>query len=156
MTWVEKQFSRKNRRRRPKRSAICFGARWSNTSPHAQTRIELLWPLSAARWKNCFQGSAAHGPELGAISVGSNNAVCRLATKARANRGAWLRPSRTPVERAARIAAEINGLVGKENALDECRRAGGGSPPRSGPAQDRTLANCRMLVRLVETVGDGR
>ena len=53
-----------------------------------------------------------------------------------------------PVRRAAELADKIVDLIGRQNALAECRRLGE-EVRRIGAVQDRTLSKCRMVVRWI-------
>ena len=57
------------------------------------------------------------------------------------------RPGGTePSPRAAELAGQIAGLIGKDNAQEQCERLGS-EVRRIGASQDRTLSKCRMSVR---------
>jgi len=142
--WVEKQFERG----RDGRSAEEIRERLSAMLTHvrcAHARIEDYAAFGRQARAACGQaGTAAPAAEAARAAL----AVCdRLDYDLARGREAMKSP-----EEAARLAAAMEGLIGRAGALDECRCLGE-ALRGIGHAQDATLARCRMAVRRIRECG---
>lgn len=131
MTWVEKQFARKQERK----AADDIGERLDHMVRHigrAQTRIR-QYAEAAGRLRAAL-GSDADSLELTAILAALDGHVDRGLAAAASQ------------EQARRLADQVLALIGQENALTACRSLG--APIRAiGGVQDSALARCRMALR---------
>ncbi len=137
MTWVEKQFSRKKQNKAAAEIRELLDQMVQHIG-HAQARIEQYGRV--ARDVRVLCTSAAESPAAKAL----RQTATRLEQTVAASRSAPV-----PAERAARIAAAVANLTGKANVLADCETLG--EEARAiGASQDRTLANCRMMVRWLK------
>jgi hypothetical protein len=137
MDWVEKQFEQK----KETKAADDIKERLEQMAAHVghvRVRIERYGEF-AGQVRGLLAGKA--GAEPFAPIVADLNRFVE----------AGLSPTASP-ERARQLAAEVSALIGKENALDACRRLG--EQLRSiGAVQDGALAKCRMAVRRLRQEG---
>ena len=105
---------------------------------HAQARIDQYGRFAGEAGQLCkTAGESPAAKSLGQIASRLEQAVAAAAS------------TPTPAERAARIASEVVDLVNKEGALADCEKLGA-QARWIGAVQDRTLANCRMMVRWLK------
>ena len=137
MSWVEKQFRRKKQKKAADEIRELLDQMVRHID-HAQARIQQYGRLGSDMRALCT--SAPESPSAKALGQ----------TAARLEQTALLATSKpTSAERAARIAAEVAELTGKPSALAACERLGA-EARAIGAVQDRTLANCRMMVRWLK------
>jgi len=138
MNWVEKQFLAKKERRSAREMREQLAAMVEHVG-RTQARIDQYAAL-ARRLDGLLAAQSASG-QSGETVRALRPLVDRL--KQAAGEGS---DGAKPAQQAARLAGEIPALVGKPNALAECRRLGG-ELRRLGAAQERAVANSRMAVR---------
>lgn len=135
-TWVERQF----RRKKQQAAADEIRERLEQMVQHvkhAQARIEQYARLAREIRELCK-----------AQRRQSQAAIADLAARLeQAALTAAIPPA--PADQAARLAAEMAALIGKRDALAECRRIGG-EIRAVGAVQDRALSNCRMTLRWLK------
>jgi len=137
MNWVEKQFEQK----KEKKAADDIKERLEQMAvhvAHARARIERYGEF-AGQARNLLAGKPGSEPFASIVEDLKRFVEAGLA------------PTASP-ERARQLAAEVSALIGKENAVAECRRLG--EQLRSiGAVQDKALAKCRMAVRRLKQEG---
>jgi len=138
MTFVEKQFSK----RREKKAADEIRellAQMVGHVEHAEQRIEKYRHLASEVEWMCLPTSGRSAPELFAATLRPTLDRLDRATGAKT-------ASSQRAEQARQLTGQIIGLIGKQDAVAECRRLGV-EVRKIGAAQDRALANCRMAAR---------
>ena len=145
MEWVEKQFDRK----RDARAADEIRERLAAMVEHVRRTDARIGQYAAFGRQVRAACEAAAGDEKAAATAAALLAVCdRLDRDLARDRAA-----RTP-EEAARLAAAVGGLVGKEGGAEACREAG--EELRAlGRAQDAALARARMAARRARQAARG-
>ena len=141
MSFVEKQFSRKKEKKGAEEIQGML-KQMLDLMDQTQARIGAYAELADAVRATCKAESpkseAAPAAEtLGRIADRMQQAAAAASTQ----------PSVTG--RAARLAGNVNALIGKDNALAECQRLGA-ELRDLGTLQDRTLAKCRMDARWLK------
>jgi hypothetical protein len=137
MTWIEKQFSRKREKKEAEEIRRQLDQMVAHVR-HAQARIGEYGRLAGGVRRLCDAGAGRGGDAAAAAGLG------RIAAGLEQTAAAAGNPS--PADRVAGLAAQIAGLIGKADALAECKRLGA-AVRAIGAAQDATLSNCRMAVR---------
>jgi hypothetical protein len=139
--WVEKQFERK----RDRRAAGEIKERLDEMTRHIknmQARIEQYADFATKVRQLCVVEE--HNRDISEVArrlrsimddAGSDTAARGEATKAPLSAQEW--------------AGAMSALIGKENALDECKRLGA-EIQAIGAAQDKTLSKWRMAVRRLK------
>jgi hypothetical protein len=138
MTWVEKQFDKKKEKKAAEEIREVL-AQMVGHVEHVDQRIGQYAVL--AREVRALCPAQAGNPAAARATDSLRLTLDYLEHALSAASG----PAQ-PAERARKLADEIAGLVGKDNARTECRRLGI-EVRRLGAIQDRTLANCRMASR---------
>ncbi len=145
MDWVEKQFDRE----RDARAADEIRERLAAMVEHVRRTDARIGEYAAFGRQVRAACEAAAGDQEAAATAKVLLAVCdRLDRDLARDRAA-----RTP-EEAARLAAAVGGLIGKEGAAAECRKAGE-DLGALGRAQDAALARARMAARRARQAARG-
>lgn len=130
MTWVEKQFKRKKQKSAAAEIAERL-AQMVEHVRHAQSRIEQYGQLAA---KLAAPGEMAAGSSTQRLAKELQQAAALT----------------SPVDRAAKLAAEVSTLIETPDAMERFARVGQ-QLREIGAAQDRALSNCRMTARWIKT-----
>jgi hypothetical protein len=133
--WVEKQFSRKKEQQAAEEMRELLGQMIEHVG-RAEARIGRYADL-ATELETLLESRSVDAADLLRLREGTR----RLAAITTAST-----VDRKPSQRAADAAVRIPTLIGKSNALAECRRLTA-ELQAVGQFQDRALANCRMTVR---------
>jgi hypothetical protein len=138
MTWIEKQFRRKKQNSAAQEIRQRLDQMVEHVG-HAQARIAQYGRLGGAIRGLCDAAKQDKTPPAGM------EAIQRVARKLEQTAAAAAVSPALP-DRAARLAVDVKGLIGKPGASAECERLGA-EVRGVGSTQDRALSNCRMMVR---------
>ena len=136
MDWIEKQFEKGKQQEAANQIRDLLGQMTEHVG-RARKKIERYGQFGHEIGLLCAaEGEGQHAPE-------NADSLSRTASVLAAHKDA---ASAGGEQSAAELGQEIIALMGKENALAECRKLGR-RVRQIGAAQDRALSDCRMAVR---------
>lgn len=138
ISWVEKQFQSNKQRASAGQIKQCLGQMTGHVG-RAQARIGQYAAL-ARRVQALCTAERQNGQASDAVETLRRSAQ-RLGEIITSGSD-----TEDPARQATKLAGEICGLIGRDDALGECQRLGA-EVRRIGAVQDRTLSRCRMAVR---------